>query len=63
MIEGLGWVGYGSFSMAKTQTGVSNRSLVGQAAALRGLNIGIRFAMVGLSVGNVVQGVSRNFFR
>lgn len=49
--------------MAKTQTGVSNRSLVGEADALGGLNINIRFAMVDLSVGTVVQGVSRNFFR
>lgn len=49
--------------MAKTLTGVSNRHLVGEADALRGLNIDIRFAMVDLSVGTVVQGVSRSFFR
>lgn len=49
--------------MAKTQTGVSNSHLIGEADALCGLGIDIRFAIVDLAVGTVVQGVSRNSFR
>lgn len=59
---GLGWVGYGSFSMAKTLTGVSNRHLVGEADALRGLNINT-FCNGGLECRHCCSGGFKKFLQ